>query len=260
MVTSTPRKRRPRALVEYRFKIDAYSPETMPMSRLARYALELAEVLGEPAAVHLMRVDPGSTVLVQKIDYEAVPKIKERVIGLRRGEAPRDAARAYAAINKLLREDNAVGFLRERKAGAVLLRFPGREEPEEKYPAIREYGSIDGEVIRIGGADETVHVVLESEGRQISGCWCDRSIGKELGHKLFEPVRLFGRGRWLRDSDGNWTLDNFKIEHFESLRDTPLSAAVESVQKIPVEWSEDAYSELKLIRHGPGGKGRNGGH
>lgn len=36
----------------YRFKIDAYSPDTMPMARLAQYMGELAVLLGEREAVH----------------------------------------------------------------------------------------------------------------------------------------------------------------------------------------------------------------
>jgi len=46
---------------EYRFKIDAYTPDTMPMSRLAEYMRELSEMLGEPSAVHFERLEPGST-------------------------------------------------------------------------------------------------------------------------------------------------------------------------------------------------------
>ena len=50
-----PRKQKPkttRAGTEYRFKIDAYTPQTMPLVRLAEYMAELAQLLGEPTAVH----------------------------------------------------------------------------------------------------------------------------------------------------------------------------------------------------------------
>ena len=33
---------------EYRFRIDAFSPETLPMARLAEYLRQLAVILGEP--------------------------------------------------------------------------------------------------------------------------------------------------------------------------------------------------------------------
>ena len=49
---------------EYRFTIDAYSPETLPMSRLAEYMAEVARLLGKVDQVHFVRLEPGSTVLV----------------------------------------------------------------------------------------------------------------------------------------------------------------------------------------------------
>jgi hypothetical protein len=77
---------------------------------------------------------------------------------------------------------------------------------------------------------------------------------------LFEPVRLFGRGRWSRDNDGNWTLEDFRIESFQELDNAPLGDALRALQSIPVEWGDDAYSELGDIRHGPKGGKRNGRH
>jgi hypothetical protein len=153
-----PRKpKRPRSSGgEYRFRIDAYTPETMPMVRLAEYMRELSEMLGEPSAVHFERIEPGSTVLVHRIEREAIPKVRERVSNVRRGEGPREALRAYQTINRLLRDDNAVGFLQDKSTKAVIIRFPGKEKAEEKFPSVRQHGSIDGIVIRVGGADETV--------------------------------------------------------------------------------------------------------
>ena len=74
-----PRKPKNRpAGTEYRFRIDAYSPETMPMARLAEYMAELALLLGEPSAVHFKRLARGSTVLVNSVDREAAPKVRQR--------------------------------------------------------------------------------------------------------------------------------------------------------------------------------------
>jgi hypothetical protein len=80
-----------------------------------------------------------------------------------------------------------------------------------------------------------------------------------LGAKLFEPVRLFGRGRWARDAEGNWSLIVFKVESFEGLLDVPLTSALAELRSIPTEWDDESYGELGVIRQGPKGK-RNGGH
>ena len=243
---------------EYRFRIDAYSPETMPMGRLAQYMAELATLLGERDAVHFRRVTKGSTVLNAKIDREAAPKVRDRVVRVRAGDAPADAARAFGALNKLLRDDNAVGVLRDDSPKGVVIRFPGREIAEEKFAAIRQQGSVDGIVTGIRGRDDTIHITINSEGQHISGCETTRAIAKQLGGKLFEPVRLFGRGSWARDADGVWTLVKFKIESFEGLQDTPLSTALAELRALPIEWGDDAIRHLDDMRHGPGK--RNGGH
>jgi hypothetical protein len=257
-----PRKPKTRSrseCAEYRFKIDAYTPETMPMWRLAQYMAELADLLGERGSVHFRRITRGSTVLNARIDREAAPKVRDRVVSVRAGDAPAEPMRAYKAMNKLLMDDNAIGVLRDASPRGIVVRFPGRELVEEQFPVIRQHGSIDGIITGIRGKDETIHITLNSEGQQISGCETNRTIAKQLGAKIFEPVRLFGRGTWTRDADGVWLLKFFKIESFEVLQDVPLTAALASLRAIPTEWDDDAYRQLDELRHGRRNK-RNGGH
>jgi len=242
----------------YRFRIDVFTPRTIPMVRLAEYMAELARVLGESAAVHFERLESGSTVLVHRVQREAVPKVRERVQSVRRGIASRDVLRSYRTINKLLKEDNGAAVLRESKRGTII-EFPGRNEVEERYPAVRQYGSVDGIVCRVGGIDRTVPVTLEIEGQPISAFGTSRPVAKELAKNLFEPIRVFGIGKWLRDQEGNWSLDDFKIESFQTLDDEPLSATLSKLRELAVDWNEASYAELDLIRHGPVTK-KNGGH
>lgn len=244
---------------EYRFKIDAYSPETIPMARLAQYMGELALLLGERNAVHFRRLTKSSTNLHARVDREAAPKVRDRVAAVRAGDASGEPLRAFQALNKLLRDDNAVGILRDDTPRGIVIKFPGREIAEEKFASIRQQGSVDGIVTGIKGKDETISITIQSEGQQISGCETNRAIAKQLGAKLFEPVRLFGRGRWSRDADGVWSLLHFKIESFEALQDTPLTSALARLREIPTEWGDDAYTEISGMRQGPGGN-RNGGH
>lgn len=243
----------------YRFRIDAYTPDTIPMDRLARYMAELASLLGESSAVHFYRLTKGSTVLNAKIDREAAPKVADRVATVRAGSAIGEPLSAYKALNKLLRDDDAIGVLSNTTSRGMVIRFPGRELAEEKFGSIRQQGSIDGIITGIRGKDKTIHITLESEGQQISGCETDRAIAKQLAAKYLEPVRLHGRGNWSRDADGVWTLLKFKIESFKSLQDVPLSSALAELRAIPTEWGDDAYEQIDKERHGPGSK-RNGRH
>src|ERR1700722_12332094 len=121
---SPPRKPR-REGGEYRFKIGAYSPAKIPLERLAQYMEQLAELLGEAQQVHFGGLARGSTVILAKVENEATPKVHERVAKVKSGGGPSEARRAYQAVNRMLREDNANGSL---KGNAVILPFPGRDQ------------------------------------------------------------------------------------------------------------------------------------
>lgn len=243
---------------EYRFRIDAYTPATIPMARLAEYMAQLAAVLGEPAAVHFDRLESGSTALVHRIEREAVPKVRFRTEGVRRGDAPRDALRAYRAINRLLREDNGVGTLTEPLSG-VVLNFPGREGARDADTVVKQDGTVGGRLMRVGGVERQVPVVLLSEGEQIVGCYADHRLAKRLAGHLFEQVRLHGAGRWRRDADGVWTLDHFRIRSFQVLRDVTLATALAELGEVTPAFGPGAYEELGVIRHGPPGEGEPDG-
>ncbi len=245
--------RRQQRAAEYRFKIEAFSPETMPMARLADYLRELAAILGEPKSVHLVRLEAGSTVLVHRIEREAIPKVRDRASAVKRGDAPRDALQAYKTVNRFLREDNGRAVLREKQRGAPILVFPGRDEAEERFPSVRQQGTIDGEIVRVGGTDETVPIMLRSEGEVVVGCWADKRLAKQLAEHLFEPVRLHGSGRWARDPEGRWTLQEFKVESFDRLAQESLGAAITKLRLVSGgEWESKAYEEMETIRHASG--------
>lgn len=236
--------------VEYRFKIEAYTPESMPMARLAVYMAELAVILGEESAVHFTHLERGSTVMVQRIDREAVPKVRDRVARVRRQQgAPDDALKAYRAVNRLLREDNGVAVLEEKKG--VVIEFPGIRDEKEKYPPVKQHGTLDGILIAFGG-NETVHIRLRTENEVVSGISTnDRQIGKELARYFDEPVRLTGIGTWLRDDDGRWNLLSFKVEGFVPLEAGTLTDALKEIRSLPYEFEQGAFDELETLRHGP---------
>lgn len=244
--------------VELKFKIEAYSPETMPMGRLAEYMAGLARFLGEQPRVHFVKLEKGSTVLVHRIETEAVPKVRERIDRVKKGDAEVEEMGAYSKLNEMLREDNGVGLLIAGTRGK-LLKFPGREvEPPIAYGSFGQEGTIDGIPIRIGGKNEVVPITIEEENREFS-CEARREIAKEIARYLFTtPLRLSGRGRWHREPDGKWILDSFRISGFRPLKDTPLSHVVAELRAVQGnEWSklEDPWAELNKLRHGTNGEG-----
>jgi hypothetical protein len=111
-------------------------------------------------------------------------------------------------------------------------------------------GSVEGLVMRVGGTDDTIPVLLESEGKQIAGCYTDKKIARQLAQRLFDPVRLHGQGTWARDTESVWSLMSFRIDSFEWLQDEPLSVIVEQLRAIPSDWGASALEELDTLRHG----------
>jgi len=233
---------------EFRFRISAYSPATMPLGRLAEYLTELATMLGEDHAIHLVEVDEGSTVLVHKIDDEAVPKVRDRAASIQARTASATAMRSYKKLNTMLQADNGSGALLE--GVAEILEFPGKRTELPPFLTVSERGEIDGEVVRVGGIGDPVPVLLSTEGHTVSGCWARRAVAKPLAQRLFEPVRLFGEGRWERSPLGEWSLSSFRIDSFSELEAEPLSETVNKLRAIPVDWGRDPIGDFLAMRHG----------
>jgi hypothetical protein len=235
-----------------RFKISAYTPATMPMDRLAEYMRELANMLGDPAAVHFVRVDPGSTELVHDVDEPAYPQIEERIGRISRGDADISYMSAFRALNRKLKEDDADGELRldDHSGGAKLLEFPGVRFPEpDLIEPVKQLGTIDGQLISIGGRDATVPARVQ-DGDLIYRCNTTRAVARELGQHLFGPqMRFVGAGTWTRSEDGIWALKVFDIQSFEPLDEAPLQSVVRDLREIKGEWfGSDVWDELKDLR------------
>lgn len=236
---------------EYRFVIGAYSPDTLPMSRLAEYMADLARLFGRAERVHFVRLEPGSTVLVQRIEPEAAPEVSNRIRALAHGEAAGDAVRAYKALNRRLAGDDAVGSLRDG-GGAEIIRFPGREpRPLLTFGPFNQDGVLDGVLIRVGGRDDTVPVHLR-DGDAIHMCTATRDMARRLAVHLYgRTLRVRGNGRWGRDSDGVWSMKRFNITDFNELDEAPLGEVVRQLRNVDGSgWKDidDPLMELQQLR------------
>ena len=118
---------------EYRLNIDGnYTPDSLPMSRLAEYMQGFAALLGHRTSVHFSHLEKGSAVLVSRVEPQDEPKVRERVLTTRKKIGPKDAEDAFEAIDELLREDNAAGELIEPE-GDKIIEFPGRHKLQRPY-------------------------------------------------------------------------------------------------------------------------------
>lgn len=239
--------------LEYRFTIDACSPDTLPMSRLAEYMADLAQLLGEVDRVHFVRLERGAIALVQCVESEAVPSVRQRIRSIALDDAPDDVRRAFGSLNRLLAADNATGSLEECGGGQVV-RFSGRDQPQSlTYGAITEPGVLDGVLVRIGGRDQTVPVHL-SDGDVVHICNADREMARRLAVHLYgNTLRVQGIGRWKRDADGAWMLKRFDITDFQELSGTLLNKVVDQLRSVRGSgWRriDDPTTELQRLRRG----------
>lgn len=239
---------------EYRFRIDVFSVDNIPMSRLAEYMGELAKLLGENDSVHFARLEPGSAVLVSTIDQPAVPKVSERIGGVMTGTAPKDAMQAFKTLDTMLAKDNAIGVLTS-STGAEIIPFPGRTRPKPvRYGPFKEHGSLDGVLIRIGGRDESIPVLLE-DGEASFSCQTNVETSKRLApHYRAGTLRVHGEGKWVREEDGSWRLLEFYIEDFEVLDDSSLLDVMGELRAVEgSSWGErsDAMTDILGLRRDP---------
>lgn len=237
--------------VEYVFRIDAFTPDNMPMSRLAEYLAALARLLGHPEHTHFVRLEEGSAKLVHKVDAVDAPKVETRLNGIRVGDAPKDALQAQKTIEELLVNDNAVATLTEVATGTVVVPFVGRNRPKPLiFPPFREDTTIEGQIVNIGGRDPSAHAVLQDGDIYHTHIQMKRDLARELAPLLYGPlVRLQGNGRFERQADGVWKMLDFRVERFELLDGRTVAETLAAIREVPGNrlMDADAYDDIARL-------------
>ncbi|MBL8231351.1 MAG: hypothetical protein JNL98_22850 [Bryobacterales bacterium] len=238
------------AAESFELQIDVFTPETIPMLRLAEYLSNFAELLGENAHVHFHGLKAGSVCAVALVEPVAIPKVKRRLDEVRYGAGPAAAQKAYREIDDLLAEDNAVGQL--LFGSTHIIDFPGRRRhPDDTLGPVTQPASLDGEVIQIGGRDQSVNVHLRS-GDRFHRCVTTKAIARRIAAYLFGPaIRVHGTGTFERASSGDWLVKRFEISDFEVLDETPLSKLFEGLRSRlapPPEGRANPIESLRALR------------
>lgn len=236
-----------------KFKINGFTPDTLPMARLAEYLADYALLLGNDPAVHFRSIEDGSAELVSDVDEPELPAIRKRAQDAAKGFGPTEAVRGYLNLNTKLRQDKTSGELQGDR-GAKLLYFPGSTAEEApSFGAFNQPGTLDGMLIKVGGRGDTIPVHIEDQDRCYI-CNATRDMAKRLAPHLFgDPIRLQGTGRWVREANAAWTLIGFNIGDFEVLNNDPLPTVIDRLRDIPGnDWDKikDPLGELERIRTG----------
>lgn len=232
---------------EYTFKIDAFTPDTIPMARLAEYMAALADLIGHKDSTHFVRLTEGSAKLVHRIEATDAPKVERRLREVIDGTPAKEACRAFSRLDELLADDNATGEL-QVTGGALVIEFPGRTRPKRlTFPPFRQDGSIEGQLVSVGGRDTSAHAILQDGAVTFTGCTLSRELARDLGKHLYGPkIRFTGNGRWERQVDGAWKLLDFRVDHFDVLDNSPLPEVLNDLRALPskIANNPNAYYEM----------------
>lgn len=233
------------------FVIDGYTPDTLPIGRLAEYIRNFANLVGPNSEVRFQRVGRGSAALINRAPQQFVPEVRARITAARVGTGPKEAVSGFVGIKNMLVQDKTSGRIKEERR--KIIEFPKPVFPQ--YGPVIEAGTLEGIVIRIGGKDQTIHIHLK-DGEQVYTCYTTVAKAKELRPYLLEyekPVRVSGKGKWNRTPSGAWELLDFRISDYEPLSNEQLEQVLERMRKIPGSgWDkiEDPLAELDRISNG----------
>ena len=147
------------------------------MARLAEYLARLATVFGFQEHVHFLKVRKGSAVPEIHVQEATALKVHARLKLIGTADAPEDAAKSVQHINAMLREDNASAVLRV-KGGAQVIQFPGCKTPLAEEAIVHEAGELVGTVIKVGGKDETVPLMLQDTDGTTFSCTTTRAMAE----------------------------------------------------------------------------------
>jgi hypothetical protein len=239
---------------ELSFVIPGYSPETIPLKLLIEYLQQMAVVLGDPENLHLVAIDEGSVSPVLHAPKAVALEARDRASRVQRGDGTRKQVDAYNRIRRMVRRD-ARGIGKSallRSADKVILEIPAAPDDSGVLSGVRQATSIDGQLIRVGGAgDDAALQVQDLQGKILSGFTAKRGIAKDLAKLLWEPVRLHGIGLWQRTGEGEWLLERMQVQSFEPLEDEDASLTLERLRSLNVQWPEDALDRLRAEREAP---------
>ncbi len=239
-------------MATYSLRIKGFTPETLPLSRLGEYVSALADLVGDDVSVHFHSVTKGSAQLKVRVDDPDVPLVISRIRQAPIADEGSLARRGYERIQSLLSSDKTSAEFRPEK-GAVILKFPGAPKTQIRLPVVKEYGELNGRIIKVGGRDDTIPVALRTPDGDVVNCTATVEMARRLKPYLLEPIDviLCGMGRWRKMDIGTWEAIEFKINDFSVMEFDSFERTLADVRASGSGWDnvQDVVAELKRIRY-----------
>lgn len=240
--------------------IEGINLNTLPLETIGELLGDFAQLLGKDVNPKFHRIGPGSIKLAAKVRVENEIDVKTRGFLLRTGEAPDDAVRAQNRISKRLGVYHAKKATLVDRTDTKIFEIPIERQSSAltQIAPIARSGSLQGQVIRIGGKQDIVTVDIQDVDGHVYSCRAKREAARLLAHEIFGPtVRVYGTGKWRRADDGIWYVEDFLINgQFDVLDDAPLDKVLMEMHRIKSQWHDnaDSFEELGYIRNGDDGE------
>lgn len=230
----------------YTFKIDDFTPESMPFGRLVEYYLEIKRMLGVADNLHLVDVVESSHGSAFKIDRSHETALTKRLMEINEGTAPKSATNARDAINTMLREDRTSGSFYDSR-GVNVIPFPGKLAVVSSQIRVRGAASFVGELYHIAGTKDDAKVRINTDAYGVVFCVTSKDVAKALREFLFEDVKVSGRGMWAKTESGKWDIDNFVIADFAPVKKESLRQSVDRLRGMNIVWPDDPIGEIARL-------------
>jgi hypothetical protein len=237
---------------DYALHIKGVDLKSLPMSALAEYLKEFANLLGENAKPVLDGIVKGSVVVRAKQHGEH-PAITRNRLQIMQTNGDSVAAKSYQKLQTMLARDQARADVVDRQM-KVVVSFAQIEAANERAieSIVHDTGTIDGRVVSITGADDTVHIKLMNDQQQEYKITVrDLGLAKELASKFRGPiVRVHVHGTWKRDINGKWIGHSIYADSLEELEEDSLLDVMSRLKAHPGGWLaiEDPTAEWLEIR------------
>ncbi|GGF80154.1 hypothetical protein GCM10011402_35990 [Paracoccus acridae] len=229
----------------YTFKIEGFTPETMPFGRLIDYYAQLKQMLGLTEHLHLVNVFKSSHATCLAVDAEARKHVEERLLEIKDGSAPKNALRARDQINFMLQEDGtSAEFFGPDRTNVIP--FPGTRADDDVIYSICDQAVFSGELYHIAVSKNDVKLRVATDAFGVVYCVAPRKMGITLREFLDEQIQITGRGTWKRTTDGAWTVNDVTIIDFQPIEKS-FRETVDRLRALDIDWPEDVLGEIDRI-------------
>lgn len=235
----------------YELHVFGTNPKALPLADFAELAKRFADLLGSSGGVHFGALRPGSARILAVVDPDARLDVKLQLV-----EA-RNRGSAYGRVQRLddyLRQKGLNAEVRNRDGGTELT-FAGAKAANDPEVGrlVQQLDSVVGQVIKIGGRDETVPMTIEtSDGTYVEVNIRGRELAKRLAPYLFgKDIRVTGLATWKRDGDGQWSCTSVMVDEFTELDTTSVTDLFDRLGELPDNgWNQmdDPVAEWKKTR------------